>query len=310
MNHFRSFFSAIIIIAGLLFADDGTFNALMYYQLSGGNGDITKFDAGRVYLTYQKKVSETLTYKFQTDINPSVSPKEVYLKNAKVDWVTPLGKMVIGLQGMNMFNIHEHNWGHRAVEKSTMDLYGFSSSADMGLGFCPKTNDQLSISVLITNGTGYKNQETDSNKKISLQGVYGERNLLKSNGFNTGLSLSLEPYESSLGKKENRIVSSLFGGISTMKFRAGVEYDILDDSGISGSKTVVSGYGNSTIMQGLNAFIRADHFDQAGTTEFYGIAGFSYAPEKGLSIIPNIRYTKLDNEDGIYNYFLTFEVKI
>ena len=37
-------------------------------------------------------------------LSSDASPKEIYLKNAKVDWKSPIGKLTLGLQGMNVFN--------------------------------------------------------------------------------------------------------------------------------------------------------------------------------------------------------------
>ena len=79
-----------------------------------------------------------ISYKFQTDIDYKTSPINLYIKNAKVDWNYGKGKLTLGLQGMNMFNVTEKTWGFRFLEKSPMDKYEFSSSADMGIGYSGK----------------------------------------------------------------------------------------------------------------------------------------------------------------------------
>ena len=103
-----------------------------------------------------------MSFKFQSDIDYKNSPTNLYLKKAQLDWKSPIGKITLGMQGMNVFNIQEKTWGHRYIAKSAMDEYGFSSSADFGLGYQYKIG-KLSLSTLLTNGEGYKSYENDDN---------------------------------------------------------------------------------------------------------------------------------------------------
>ena len=84
---------------------------------------------------------------------------------------------------MNVFNVAEKTWGFRFLEKSPMDFHGFSSSADLGIGYSGKIS-KVNYSFLVTNGTGYKKSENDEYKKISTQFVYGEKKLVKQDGYN------------------------------------------------------------------------------------------------------------------------------
>ena len=104
-------------------SQDGKFSGVVYYNYSrdlteDATNENTGFDLTRVYFTYNQTISEGLTYNFQTDINSSASPKAVYLKKAKVDWKSPIGKLTIGLQGMNVFNVAEKTWGFGFLNKT------------------------------------------------------------------------------------------------------------------------------------------------------------------------------------------------
>ena len=136
------YFIILFTILTIGISQDGKFSGLVFYNYTYDLTEEAANDEGfafnRVYLTYTQELSKGISYKFQTDINSSASPKEVYLKNAKVDWESRIGKFTIGLQGMNVFNIAEKNWGFRFLDKSPMDMYGFSSSADMGIGYSGK----------------------------------------------------------------------------------------------------------------------------------------------------------------------------
>jgi len=145
------------------------------------------FSLNRAYFTYEQELSKGISYKFQTDVgqlevfdsflDDVVTTQKTqyvaYLKNAKVDWVLPgdlFGKVTIGLQGMNIFNVTEKTWGFRFLQKSAMDKYKFSSSADMGIGYSGDlSNYNLHYSVMYTNGSGYKNSENDKHKKYLLR---------------------------------------------------------------------------------------------------------------------------------------------
>ena len=139
-----------------------------YTDNSGDGSKVDEFALKRVYLTFSKSISDELSVTIQTDVDTNSSPKNIYLKNAKVDWKTLDGNIVIGLQGMNMFKIQERNWGKRYLDKTIMDRFKYSSAADMGIGYY-HSKDKFHGSLLITNGAGYKKSENDSHKKLSLQ---------------------------------------------------------------------------------------------------------------------------------------------
>ena len=151
----------------------GNFSGVTYfdysYDLTNDSTTNNAFGLNRVYFTYEQELSDNISYKFQTDIDIDIgkiygsSPFNVYLKNAKVDWKTSIGKITLGMQGMNIFNVTEKTWGFRFLQKSAMDKYKFSSSADLGVGFhyvmIGYNGLNLYSSVLMTNGTGYKKNE-------------------------------------------------------------------------------------------------------------------------------------------------------
>ena len=172
----------------------------------------------------------------------------MYIKNAKVDWKTDFGTLTLGMQGMNVFNVAEKTWGHRFLEKSPMDFHKFSSSADMGVGY----SGQFSIiyySLMITNGSGYKNLENNKYKKISTQLVFGEKKLVKTDGYNAGLVYTIEPY-SDTGKIS---VIRLFGGYAGNGLRVGGEFDMNIDSGDEVTEQIIATYASYKIFDNIEA---------------------------------------------------------
>lgn len=298
----------VIIFAciGTASGESSAFSGKVFYNYSHSKEDnaVNGFGFSRVYFTMEKQITDELSYKFQTDVNTGDSPKGIYLKNAKMDWQTGFGKIVIGLQGMNMFKIQENNWGYRYIEKSTMDLYKYSSSADMGMGYY-NSMGKLSISSLMTNGTGYKKSENDSKKKLSFQAFYGENKISSKNGFNIGGVLSYEPYDLDSVTVENKTVMGVFGGFAGKGFRLGGEYNQkMDSADKDETNSITSMYGKFSFNKHLTIFGRFDIIS-AETSENNLIAGIEYQPTKGLCIAPNYRK---NGEETILT--LNFQFKI
>ena len=155
----------------------GQFSGVTYFNYTYDLTEDAANDAGfglkRVYFTYKQDLSENISYKFQTDVGQldvaninsdgelDGSKKTqfvAYLKKAQLDWkfsTNSSSKLTFGMQGMNIFNVTEKTWGFRFLQKSAMDKYKFSSSADIGIGFhgvlSGYNNLNLNYSILITN---------------------------------------------------------------------------------------------------------------------------------------------------------------
>jgi len=281
------------------------------YNLAEGAEGTDKggFSFDRIYFTYKNTLSDKISFKFQTDVgrfnfidkdaNDNIIEGDksnlfAYIKKAQLDWKFSIGKITLGMQGMNMFNVIEKTWGFRFIEKSPMDKHESSSSADMGIGVSGKFKN-LNYSILSTNGSGYKKQETDAFKKTSAQLVYGQKNLVKKDGFNIGTSFSYEPYTANYTKK----VMSIFYGYAGSKLRIGGELDMDIDSGTNQRKQILAFYSSYKAMNNLEGLIYFDMYDPDmsinNNSETYIIVGINYYPAKGLIITPNIRTTFFDD---------------
>ena len=317
----------------------GTFSGVTYfdytYDLSEDAINDDGFGLKRVYFTYQETLSENISYKFQTDVgqlkiddvsveddgNVSVSTDKTqfvaYLKKAQLDWKTSFGKLTFGMQGMNVFNVTEKTWGFRFLQKSPMDKYKFSSSADLGIGLSGKYASNLHYSILCTNGSGYKKGENDKHKKISFQLVHGEKNLVKKDGAHIGYSLTVEPYDSKIDDNENtvenKILMGAYGGFAKNGLRIGGEFDVYTDDGSDISKQIIAGYASYKLSDKFEGLIYVDMYDpntsinKDGNTDM--ILGINCRPEKGLTITPNIRISNPEEGDSNKKFMLNFEFK-
>ena len=311
-----------ILLLPLLFITiyaQGNFSGVTYfdytYDLTNGAANDAGFSLKRVYFTYEEKLSKNLSYKFQTDINYKTSPLNIYLKNAKLDWKLPgssFGKLTFGMQGMNIFNVTEKTWGFRFLQKSAMDKYGFSSSADMGIGYSGKlAGNNLNYSFMYTNGSGYKKNENDEYKKISAQLVYGQKNLSKEDGINIGMSFAIEPYD--IITTHNKTLMAFYGGYAANGLRIGGEFDTYTDDAYDITQQIIAGYLSYKLSDKFEGLVYVDMYDPDASIENDGntdlIIGINYQPAKGLTMTPNLRISTPDEGDANTIFMLNFEFK-
>ena len=282
------------------------------------------FSLSRVYFTYDKTISDNLSFKFQTDVGQAANRVvalasgdlsysnvyEVYLKKAQLDWLIDESTSIsMGMIGMNLFNIQEKTWGNRFILKSALDQFGWGPSADLGVGFTKEFNNSVSASLLITNGEGYKANmdEIDNHSRYSLQIVAGEKKLDKNDGNNFGLVFS---------NVKNDKIRGLFSGFSKDGLRVGLEYFIRDKDIIDVAPAELnlnSLYANYIVNEKMTAFIRLDEVesevnDILSMNTTVRNTGFIFNPTKGLSISPNYYEEKVKYYDTQGNLIDSSEI--
>jgi hypothetical protein len=296
-----------------LFAESNISGKVFFNHTTDLSEDgMNAFNMKRAYLTFANDVSESVSYKATYDMgsNDGGSAHTAFLKVAMVKWKTSLGKVMIGMQGMNMFKTMENTWGHRFIAKMPMDTYKYSASADLGIGL-GRSFGPLSTSALITNGVGYKKAESDSHKKLSIHAVYGESKLNKKDGFNGGLSFSMEPYDKDSLTTENTNVVGIFAGYAGNGFRGGFEFDTKTQEGVSGQ--IICIYATYKINDKLSILARLDQVDTDKSKDGDGvqaiIAGIHYSAAKGLTIAPTVRVKAPEEGDSENSIVLNFQFK-
>ncbi|NQV42722.1 MAG: porin [Candidatus Marinimicrobia bacterium] len=306
-----------LALTSILVAKDTKIGGDTYFHYTYEDADNSSFNLSRAYFTFSKEVNDQVSYKFQTDIGGGgPSDYTVYLKNANLSYKSDFGKLVFGLQGMNMFKIQEDTWGYRFIEKSAMDMYKYSSSADMGISW-EKSLGAITPSVMISNGTGYKKDEDDAYKKLSVRVLYGKATLKQ--GFNAGAVVSMEAkdYDDGTGNMEKG-GTTVFGAFAAGVFgpiKVGGEYATLSkDMGSAVTGNVLSVYGNFNINKMISGFGRFDLVDPDADTENNGynylIIGADYHPGKVFHMAPNVKIKSPETGDSESIYQVSFRFKI
>ena len=305
-------------------AADGKIGGVTYFDYTNSK-EKSAFDFKRQYFSYGIEISDEVKFRVVFDVGRTdvgtVLMKDggeksedtrlvAFLKKAQIDHRTSYGKISMGLIGMNTYNIQEKNWGYRFIEKSAIDKYKFSSTADLGIGFSRVLVNQLKMSLQVVNGEGYKNPQSDKYHKIAFNSTYGEHNLVKNSGFNAGVVYTTEQTDD----KPNSM-ASLFGGFAGMGLRLGGQFNMLKKGGIESQ--IISVSSNYSMTDKLDAFVRYDMFDP-NTDEIDGwkdnstylIAGIQLSCGNGLLVAPNIRMESYEDDlDSATEYKINFQFK-
>ena len=305
-------------------AADGKIGGVTYFDYTNSK-EKSAFVLKRQYFSYGIDISDEVKFRVVFDVGRTdvgtVLRKDggeksedtrlvAFLKKAQIDYRTSYGKISMGLIGMNTYNIQEKNWGYRFIEKSAIDKYKFSSTADLGIGFSRVLLNQLKMSLQVVNGEGYKNPQSDKYHKIAFNSTYGEHNLVKNSGFNAGVVYTTEQTDD----KPNTM-ASLFGGFAGMGLRLGGQFNMLKKGGIESQ--IISVSSNYSMTDKLDAFVRYDMFDP-NTDEIDGwkdnstylIAGIQLSCGNGLLVAPNIRMESYEDDlDSETEYKINFQFK-
>ncbi len=301
----------VISITGFMFAE-GKIGGVTYFDFISTD-DSSAFNFQRQYFGYSGDISDKVSYKILFDVgrtnkNDGEDTRLVtYLKKAQVNYKSSSGKVNFGLIGMNTYAVQESNWGYRFIEKSTIDKNGFSSTADLGVGFSKSIIDNLNLSFQIVNGEGFKKPQGDKYHKIAFNATYGESNLIKNDGYNAGLVYTTEQTDT-----DPITMTSIFGGFAGMGIRIGGEYDMKTIGGVNSN--IVSVSTNYTVRDNIDVFVRYDIYD--GDTSIdnngkdYLVAGIVLTCDGGISVAPNVRTTTYEDEtEALTEYKVNFQFK-
>ena len=301
---------------------EGKISGVTYFDFSATDTK-SAFNFERQYFGYGGEVSDKVSYKILFDVGRTnlgttldKKGKEIsedtrlvaFLKKAQVNYESSFGKFNFGLIGMNTYGVQESNWGYRFIEKSAIDKYGFSATADIGVGFSRSLIDNLNLSLLFVNGEGYKKPQGDDYHKISFNATYGEGNLNKNDGYNAGLVYTTESTNT-----DPTTMVSVFGGFAGMGLRLGGEYDMLTKGSVESN--IISVSANYTVRDNIDIFARYDMVDDNDNADKNGknylVTGIVLACDGGISVAPNLRMVNYENTDNDFEmeYKVNFQFK-
>ena len=297
----------VVSIAGFMLAE-GKIGGVTYFDFISSD-DSTAFNFQRQYFGYGGDISDQVSFKILFDVgrNAPDTRLSAYLKKAQINYKSSLGKFNFGLIGMNTYAVQESNWGYRFIEKSAIDKNEFSSTADIGVGFSKSLIDNLNLSLQIVNGEGFKKPQGNKYHIIAFNATYGEGNLNKNDGYNTGLVYTTESTDT-----DAITMTSLFGGFAGMGLRLGGEYDMLTKGSVESN--IISVSANYAVRDKIDIFARYDMVDDNDDANKIGknylVTGIVLTCDGGISVAPNMRMTTFENEtEALTEYKVNFQFK-
>ncbi len=274
------------------------------------------FEITRGYFGYKYDLSKNFSTKICLDIgNPEIGKYEqiAYLKNALLSYKANKLTVNFGLIGLYQFKTQETNWYHRYLYKSFQDAYKFGSSADLGISIKYDLINFISLDGAILNGEGYKELQSDNTYK----GAFGLTvKPLK--------GLILRAYYDLMQKTETQSTIATFIAYSNKKFSVGIEYNMQNNHDIVKGQDYsgFSIYSSYQIKEKFGVFGRYDNLSSEkinGATDAWNIAkdgqffiaGFEFAPVKGLKIAPNYqgRQPTKSEKSLVSSVYLNLEIK-
>jgi len=266
----------------------GTFGGYAIFDYSNESGS-DGFDLKRVYLSYNNNISDDLFLKIRYDVGRHADDRlTTFLKNAYVDYKCENGdKLSLGLIGTNSYGVQEKNWGYRFIEKSVVDKYGMTNTADFGIGYS-KTLGNVKTSMQLLNGEGYKHGDSDGKQSLYLSVLYGESRLDKNDGMNLGLVINNNPQAD--GTDSNLV--GFFGGWASNGLRLGLEHNQFEVESSDLTEEATSFYLNYDLNEDWDVFVRHDlndlNVDDDVDAADLTIVGGVWNVTKGLMVAPNV----------------------
>ncbi|HTP80936.1 MAG TPA: hypothetical protein VMM57_11115 [Bacteroidota bacterium] len=276
------------------------------------------FQFRRIYLAYDNDISEKFMSRFRLEADQGtdtlLASKHIttYVKDAFLQWKGIFGSsnLIFGIQPTPTFDASEAAWGYRSIEKTIMDLRGIVSSRDLGVSLKGKLteNGMFNYWVMIGNGAGTSTIESDKYKRY-----YAQVSVKPTSSFWAMINFDYQDRAQITDpnpphSKVDDATSTLSGFVNYTegKLNAGAEGFLqstgngYNDGTALATKTGIglSLWGSYALEADKAVVLRYDYFDPNddsktaayGDIRNYVIVGFSWKPDKNVSVIPNILY--------------------
>lgn len=280
----------------------------------------------RAYFGYDNKLGDKVKMRLRLEMNSpgklttdsSLTP---YVKDAYLSFKLGKADLIAGIQGPPSFELEEAVWGWRALEKTPLDLYKWTSSRDFGVAV--KGGKTLAYHFMFGQGSGNK-AETNNGKKffgslafqqsgivLEAMAQYENKNddddlIYKGFGAYTGkwgrVGLMYAHREYTEAGLDEGLCYNVFSAFAVLK--AGKNAEIIGRYDMNSGDGYQLDFGGSGI----------DYMPFANDHEFsFALAALSYQVLKNVYVIPNVRYVTykdpLEGEragDDLYGYLTLY----
>ncbi len=290
-----------------------------YYNASHHNSDLNElhgFWFRRIYFTYDYNINNNFSSRLRLEMNNDGSYEDAevitpFIKDAYLTYKFGNQKAYFGISPPPTFSLIEKIWGYRSVEKTALDLQRMASSRDFGLSVKGQFDSagKFKYNVMYGNGAGNR-QEIDKGKSFMTSLSYWATKEIVFEIYGD--------YADRPGKADTYI-GQAFLGFKSEILHGGIQFSHQNLKGKNGTideikLNILSVFLSGKVINNIKLIGRIDKmFDpnpegeniaytpvdnSASFTMF--LAGIDFNVVDGVSIIPNIKYFKYDeNENGI-----------
>ncbi|MDA1027951.1 MAG: hypothetical protein O3B41_02720 [Bacteroidetes bacterium] len=286
-------------LSGAIFSD----YAYTFSSPEGAKDGDNGFDFRRVNFTSDFKLSDAFDARIRLEANDdgtiSNGKPGTFIKDLYIRWKNAVGEghnVVFGVSPPPMWLVSEQQWGYRGLEATLMDRAKIATSRDMGLALSgPVTKDgRVKYGLMFANNSGGK-AESDKFKRL-----YGQLEFYPNESLN--LTLGGDYYHFDGGSS---LAGNVFLGYSFESLKLGVEGFVnpkeIDASSDRDTRLGASLFGRYRVSETQQFIARFDLSGRdnlgAETQNSWLILGYSFMPEKGIEIVPNLLFDKDDFND-------------
>ncbi len=276
--------------------------------------DLNGFEFRRIYFTYDYQISDQFSSRFRLEADQftltSNSKIGVFVKDAYLQWknIFQGSNLTIGIQPTPTFDISEFSWENRHVEKTIIDLYGFSSSRDFGISLKGKIDKEGIVNYWFLFGNGSGNTpETDRHKTL-----YSNFFFKPSESINAFINyyhkyqkpISDKFVANQILSKDEDLVSIFFTFHQKDLFKVGVEnfynyvrnsfYDTLQKKYLNRNMLGISLFGIFYLSKKVNFVFRFDQIDPNISRDFQNdkrnlfLFCLNYKPIEKIYLTPSL----------------------
>ena len=301
-----------LILAGPSEAADAQFKGMVfgdyYFVASGPQEKENGFQIRRIYLTHDLRWNDALSGRVRLEANDggfnSEKKLEVYVKNAYLHLKNDRHAVYAGMSGTPTWNVSEGVWGYRSISKTIMDRNKIASSADIGIAYRGRLDEdgKVNARLMLGNGSGVRSEKNNGKR------IYGLLHF-KPGALN---ATAYADWERRTGG-EDRATVAAFVGLMNEKFHGGVEGFVQWRNAADTQARGISLFGTGRIGAKTKVFARGDLFDPNDKSdkdhEYFFLGGLDFEPVKGIHVMPNVLVTQAVDDESEVVPRLTLFVK-
>jgi hypothetical protein len=270
-------------LSGSLFSD----YVYVFSSPDGAHDGENSFDLRRVNFSADFVISDQFDGRLRLEaVDATVTntgKQAAFIKDMYVRWKNVWGKghhVMFGISRPPLWAVSEKHWGYRGLDRTIMAANKHASSRDLGIAVNgPLTSDgSIKYAFMFANNSGGK-QETDKFKRL-----YGQLEFNPTEHWVASLGGDYYAFDGGTSVAGNAFV--------------GYKFDTPNDDDTLLGVSVFGSYDLSETSRIIGRFDTLDRNEFGDSTaKNWFIAGYSWMPNSGIEIIPNLIFNKLDTDN-------------